>query len=90
MTMDQVPAGMQPFEDPTRGFGLGFGVNITAARAQILGSVGAFGWGGAANTNFWVDPKEDLIGLLLLQFMPSGHYPVVPDFRVLTYQAIID
>jgi CubicO group peptidase (beta-lactamase class C family) len=55
-----------------------------------VGSVGSFGWGGAANTNFWVDPKEELIGLLMLQFMPSGHYPVVPDFRVLTYQAIID
>jgi CubicO group peptidase (beta-lactamase class C family) len=82
--------GLHPFEDQAYGFGLGFDVRTSVARSQIMGSVGSFGWGGAANTNFWVDPQEELIGLLMLQFMPSGHYPVTPDFRVLTYQAIID
>jgi hypothetical protein len=46
--------------------------------------------GGAANTTFWIDPKEELIGLLMLQFMPSDTYPVVPDFKVLVYQSIVD
>ena len=90
MTMDHLADGLHPFEDQSYGFGLGFDVRTSVARSQIMGSVGSFGWGGAANTNFWIDPKEELIGLLMLQFMPSGHYPVVPDFRVLTYQAIID
>jgi CubicO group peptidase (beta-lactamase class C family) len=90
MTTNHLADGLHPFEDQAYGFGLGFDVRTSVARSQIMGSVGSFGWGGAANTNFWVDPQEELIGLLMLQFMPSGHYPVTPDFRVLTYQAIID
>ena len=46
--------------------------------------------GGAANTNFWIDPKEDLIGIVMLQFMPPDTYPVVVDFRNLAYQALVD
>jgi CubicO group peptidase (beta-lactamase class C family) len=60
------------------------------AKSQLLGSVGAYGWGGAASTTFWVDPQEELIGLLLLQLMPSGTYPVRSDFQVLVYQSIVD
>jgi CubicO group peptidase (beta-lactamase class C family) len=58
-------------------------------KSQMLGSVGNYGWGGAANTNFWIDPQEDLIGILMLQYMPSDTCPVVPDFQILTYQALI-
>jgi CubicO group peptidase (beta-lactamase class C family) len=47
-------------------------------------------WGGAANTTFWIDPKEELVGILMTQFMPSGTYPVNEDFRNLVYQAIDD
>jgi len=43
------------------GFGLGFSVAQSPARAQILGSAGEFAWGGAASTAFWIDPAEDLI-----------------------------
>jgi CubicO group peptidase (beta-lactamase class C family) len=90
MTMNHLPDGLHPWEDPFRGFGLGVDVLTDVAKAQIPGSVGTYGWGGAANTNFWVDPREELIGLLMLQFMPSGTYPVIPDFKVLVYQSIID
>jgi len=90
MTANHLPDGVHPFDDPTRGFGLGFGVRTWLAPSQIVGSVGSYGWGGAASTDFWVDPQEELIGLLMLQFMPSGHYPVSDDFRVQTYQAIVD
>lgn len=72
------------------GFGLGVSVLLDLGKGQTLGSVGNYGWGGAANTNFWIDPKEELIGILMLQFMPSGTYPVTPDFRILTYQALVD
>ena len=90
MTMNHLPDGLHPFEEPFRGFGLGVSVLTDVAESQILGSVGTYGWGGAANTTFWVDPKEELIGLLMLQFMPSGTYPVIPDFRVLVYQSLVD
>ena len=90
MTTDHLPDELHVFEDGSRGFGLGVGVLRDLGRSQALGSVGTYGWGGAANTDFWIDPKEDLIGLLMLQFMPSGTYPVVRDFRTLVYQALVD
>jgi hypothetical protein len=40
--------------------------------------------------NFWIDSKEYLIGILMLQFMPSDTYPVVTDFRNLVYQVLVD
>ena len=63
------------FDDPATGFGLGVSVLLDLGKSQMLGSAGNFGWGGAANTNFWIDPQEELIGILMLQFMPSDTYP---------------
>jgi CubicO group peptidase (beta-lactamase class C family) len=90
MRTNHLPAGMPVFEDGATGFGLGFGVILDVARTRMLGSVGSYSWGGAAGTKFWIDPQEDLIGLLMIQFMPSGHYPIGSDFQVLAYQAIVD
>lgn len=67
----------------------GFSVLMEFGKAQRLGSVGNYGWGGAANTNFWIDPQEELIGTRTVQFMPSDTSPVTADFRNLTYQALI-
>jgi CubicO group peptidase (beta-lactamase class C family) len=89
MTSNHLPAGVHPFDEAYNGFGLGVSVLLDPAQAQNLGSVGTFGWGGAANTNFWVDPREELIGILMLQFMPSDTYPVSPNFRTLVYQALV-
>ena len=58
-------------------------------QTQMAGSVGEFGWGGAASTDFWVDPKEELIGLIMPQFQPILYYPFWAQFKVLTYQAIV-
>ena len=90
MATNHLPDDMEVFEDNSRGFGLGVSVLTDVAGSQALGSVGTFGWGGAANTTFWVDPKEELIGLLMLQYMPSGRYPIIADFRTLVYQALVD
>jgi len=92
MTTNHLPDGIYVDNDPTTGLGFGLGVSVLMdlGKGQTLGSVGNYGWGGAANTNFWIDPKEELIGILMLQFMPSGTYPVTPDFRILTYQALMD
>jgi CubicO group peptidase (beta-lactamase class C family) len=89
MTTNHLPDGIHP-DNPAGGFGLGVDVLLHLGKSALLGSVGNYGWGGAANTNFWVDPKEQLIGILMLQFMPSDTYPVIADFRTLTYQALVD
>lgn len=88
MTMNHLPDGVHPFGNPAEGFGLGVSVLENVAKTQRLGSVGNYGWGGAANTFYWGDPQEGLIGLLMLQYMPSGTHPVIADFQTLLYQAL--
>lgn len=72
------------------GFGLGGSVLLDPAAAQILGSPGEFGWGGAASTVFWVDPLEDIAVIFLTQLMPSSSYPIRRELRILCNQAIVD
>lgn len=72
------------------GFGLGFSVMQSPARAYILGTPGEYAWGGAASTAFWIDPAEDLIAIFMTQLMPSSSYPLRRELRVLTYAALID
>ncbi len=76
--------------DP-RGVGFGFtGSVITdVAKSSMAGSPGTFSWGGIASTYFWVDPAEDLIGLLMTQLIPSDAYPLRAQMRTLTYQALL-
>jgi CubicO group peptidase (beta-lactamase class C family) len=79
-----------PSYDPAYGFGLGGAVLLDPARSQRLGSAGSWLWGGAANTKFWIDPREELIGILMLQFMPNDLYPLEIEFNNLVYQALVD
>jgi len=72
------------------GFGLGFSIVTNVPQSGVLGSEGNYGWSGAATTNFWIDPQEELLGISMTQFMPTGHYPFTRDFRLLTYQALVD
>lgn len=92
MHANHVPAALLPFEvggrpSPGYGFGLGSRVVLNVAETGMPGSVGEFGWSGAAKTYFWVDPQEQLVGLFLTQFM-SGFDQPEQTLRVLAYQAI--
>jgi CubicO group peptidase (beta-lactamase class C family) len=70
------------------GFGLGFSVLIDPGLAGILGTQGDYGWGGYAETYFWINPQEQLIAILMAQFIPSLNYPIRNEFRTLVYQAL--
>jgi CubicO group peptidase (beta-lactamase class C family) len=72
------------------GFGLGFWVTDRLGRNGQLGSVGAFGWGGAYHTTYWVDPAERLVAVLMTQLLPATGSDLHGDFRTLVYQSIID
>jgi CubicO group peptidase (beta-lactamase class C family) len=87
---DLLPYEVGGFYSPGYGYGLGVRVMQDVGQAQMPGSVGEFGWGGAATTEFWIDPREQLVGVLMAQFQPSGFHPIASDFRVATYQAIVD
>jgi CubicO group peptidase (beta-lactamase class C family) len=71
------------------GFGLGFQVVTDVAAQQRLGSVGTFDWSGAASTSFFIDPHEQVIGILLTQKFPFDARLNV-EFRTAVYQAIVE
>ena len=48
-------------------FGLGFAVRPSDGLAPVPGSAGDFYWGGYAGTFFWVDPKEQLAAVFMVQ-----------------------
>jgi len=52
------------------GMGLGGWVILDEPRRRRPGSVGSFGWSGAASTYFMIDPGLQLIAILLLQHLP--------------------
>jgi CubicO group peptidase (beta-lactamase class C family) len=72
---------------PGRGFGLGFFVVTELGATQTLGSVGNYGWSGIYGTTFWVDPKERLVAIMMVQRYPGS--PVAAAFQPLVYQALI-
>jgi CubicO group peptidase (beta-lactamase class C family) len=78
------------FASPGYGYGFGVQVLLDLGECQTLGPVGEYNWGGAANTDIWIDPREQMIGIQLSQFMPDGFHRVGQDFRVSAYQAIDD
>jgi CubicO group peptidase (beta-lactamase class C family) len=71
------------------GFGLGVSVTVDPVAAKVPGSVGDYGWGGAASTAFWVDPVEDLTGLFLTQLLPSSAHPLRSQLKQLVRQALV-
>ena len=69
------------------GFGLGVLVVQNPALQELPGSAGVYGWSGAFNTYFFIDPKEDLIGILMMQYAPyTGFY--YRKYRQMVYQAL--
>ncbi|MSO35810.1 MAG: class A beta-lactamase-related serine hydrolase [Acidobacteria bacterium] len=68
-------------------FGLGFRVVTDVATTQTLGSNGSFGWSGIYGTNFWVDPKERMVAIVMVQRYPGS--PVAGAFQPLVYQALV-
>jgi CubicO group peptidase (beta-lactamase class C family) len=72
------------------GFGYGFAVVQDTLFPKGIGSKGSYWWAGAGNTYFFIDPKEDIILILMTQFVPSYYYPINKEFRELVYQAIVD
>jgi CubicO group peptidase (beta-lactamase class C family) len=78
------------YTSPGQGFGLGFWVTKELGRNGDPGSVGAFGWGGAYHTTYWVDPAEKLVAVFMTQLMPATGSDVHAKFKALVYQAIVD
>jgi CubicO group peptidase (beta-lactamase class C family) len=72
---------------PGYGFGLGVAVRTHAGLSTVAGSVGQYGWSGAAGTQFFVDPAEDMFALLMVQ-APGLHDELGALFRNGVYAAL--
>ena len=74
---------------PGYGFGLTVAVRTQPGMSSYPGSVGEYNWGGAAGTAFWVDPKEKLVPIMLIQ-APGQRLYYRFAFRDLVYQSLVD
>jgi CubicO group peptidase (beta-lactamase class C family) len=90
MTQDQI--GPLPMWIPVHGFrfGYGFGINTVAGADSKKDFVGTFSWGGAYYTDFWVDPKHEVIGIMMTQLYPSTHMKLRDEFHRLVNEAVKD
>jgi CubicO group peptidase (beta-lactamase class C family) len=99
-TQNHLPGGAdltafgRPLHAETTFDGVGFGllgsVTIDPVTAKVPGSVGDFGWGGAASTTFWVDPVDDIVCTFMTQLLPSSTHPIRSQLKQLVQQAIVD
>jgi CubicO group peptidase (beta-lactamase class C family) len=74
----------------SEGFGLGVAVRVDLAKGNELGSLGQFGWSGAATTTVNIDPQERLVALVFAQHMPFNEHDLFWNFTTLAYQALVD
>ncbi|MEO7337614.1 MAG: serine hydrolase domain-containing protein [Caldimonas sp.] len=72
---------------PGHGFGLGFAVRLVTGVAALPGSVGTYGWGGIAGTLFFVNPKEEMFALMMIQ-APGQRVEIQERFRTMVYAAL--
>ena len=101
MTRNHLPPGLEfgtqtqelgltaPLPRLGQGYGLGLGVRLESGLSMAQGSVGDYYWGGAAGPYFWVDPREQLIVVFMLQELDvqiRTRYRSL--LRALVYQAL--
>jgi CubicO group peptidase (beta-lactamase class C family) len=91
MISNQIGAGKPVYiRGAGYGFGLGFAVLTDPAKSPDALSIGTFTWGGADGTLFWIDPVEELIGIMMIQINPYSHFNIRPLFSVVVAQAVTD
>ncbi len=69
-------------------FGLGFQIFTEKGMKNLPGSIGAYKWGGMYNTDYIIDPKEELIMLIYTNVHPFANQNINQRFRILVYQAL--
>jgi CubicO group peptidase (beta-lactamase class C family) len=80
-----------PLPEFGQSYGLGVGIRTHPGLSPVPGSVGDFFWGGALGTYFWVDPREQLTAILMMQELdaaPRARYRSL--FRNMVYHALND
>ncbi|WP_217363010.1 serine hydrolase [Roseicella sp. DB1501] len=86
--LPRIFGGLAPAPEVGYGFGLGFAVRTTAGRSPVPGNLGDYFWTGAFGTYFWIDPREEMFAILLLQGA-SDRTQYRYAMRQLTYAALL-
>lgn len=77
------------FRTPGTRFGLGFAVVTDPAASGLPYSKGTYYWSGSQGTIFWIDPKEELVGVLMVQLTPS-RLQLREKFSALVYSSLVE
>src|SRR5262245_61360208 len=86
--LDGISRGAEYYAGPGYTWGLGLAVREGGGGAPMMGSTGDYYWPGAFATYWWVDPKEQLVVVSMLQSPLGRHYAQL--LRALVYQAIVE
>ncbi|MGE5313636.1 MAG: serine hydrolase domain-containing protein [Acidobacteriota bacterium] len=81
---------IMPKVSETTQFGLGFQIETPVNDHLSPQSLGSFSWGGMFNTQYWGDPKEQLVGLIYTQIWPTTRGRISDRFKELVYQSIVE
>ncbi len=73
---------------PGANFGLGF--SLVTADTPVYGSQGTYSWGGYFYTKFFIDPKKEMIVILLSQVAPNRHLRMHYTFQRIAIKALMD
>ena len=90
MISNHIGNGIVYNRGPGYSFGLGFAILSDAGKSRDHLTPGSFTWGGAWGTVFWVDPVEEMIGIMMTQITSYRHISVRHDLGVTAMQSIID
>ena len=94
MTTDHITAEQKAaspfFADFWDNRGWGFGLSVITRRDGLADVPGRFGWDGGYGTSAYMDPREDMVGILMTQRVwDAPRAPdVLTDFWTAAYQAI--
>jgi CubicO group peptidase (beta-lactamase class C family) len=92
-TVDLMSSVFAPDTLPGRARGRGFGLSVQVVSDPVAAgyrvSAGSFGWDGAFGTHFWVDPKEKMVGILMIQ-TDNPNRQLDRDFENAVMQAIVE
>jgi CubicO group peptidase (beta-lactamase class C family) len=90
-TVEMMTSVHAPDTLPGRPAGEGYGLSVRVVKDHVargtLLSNGSFGWSGAYGTHFFVDPKEQVVAVLMVQ---TSNAEVSRDFEDLVMQAIVE
>jgi len=92
-TVDLMAAVHVPDTTPGRPVGRAFGLSVQVVSSAVASnyrvSDGSYGWDGAFGTHFWVDPKEQIVGIMMVQ-TSNPNRQADRDFENAIMQAIVE